>query len=112
MAFFRVSNGGTDEPDLTNSVNLNSSLSSSCSVTNALSYSFIIATAMGAHEYVTSYVSISTTDPTTNKFFNNVGAHYTGSAATLVYVPSVDTATVTMSSNGQVRQMGVYGILK
>lgn len=97
--------------DLTNAVDLNPGQGTSCIINNALDYSLIIATGMGSHEYVTGYVNITTTDPTTNKFHNNVGAHYTGSAATLVYVPSVNTATIREYSNAQVMQMGVYGII-
>lgn len=81
-------------------------------LTNALNYSLIVAVAAGAHEYVTHYVNVSTTDPTTNKLSFSAVSSYTGGAGALVYVPSVDSATISMSSDGQVWLMNVYGFLK
>lgn len=111
MALFNTNiGGGALDLDLSTAVELSSS-GVSYNLTNGLSYALIIATGKGGDANGVSSLSISTTDPTTNK----AGSSLTGGAGgggSLVYVPSVDTATIELSTNAQVKDMKVLGIPK
>lgn len=112
MALILSNAGGGGEIDLTTAVNLDPTNATSISLTNATDYSLIFASAMAGHEYTTHSISISTTDPTTNRYgIGNVVSGVAGGAC-LAYVPSVDNATISMSTDGQVYKMMVFGIPK
>lgn len=112
MALILSNVGGGGEIDLSTSVDLDPNNSTSIALTNATDYSLIVAAAMAGHEYVTHNIAISTTDPTTNKYgIGNVVSGVAGGAC-LAFVPSTDNITISMSSDGQVKKMMVFGVPK
>lgn len=95
MALFRCAGGADSAIDTTGFVEL------TAPITNATDYKLILVSAAGSSGGSISSLTISTTDPTTNKFSTPKLGVGTGAGASMLYVPTIDAPTIHVSAAQQ-----------